>query len=202
MEFWKLAALPLVCALIGWVTNILAVKMLFHPRQPLRFGPLALQGVFPKRQNALAKRLGEMVDSQLINIGEITCALKDDGLGKDMSQQVDDYVDALLREKLAAAIPMAAMFLNDQTVTKIKGVLVPEIEKMIPELLDKAACNLEDRFDVESIVREKIEGFTIDKLEDILFSIMKKEFKFIEYAGGALGLFIGMFQSALFYFTA
>ncbi len=202
MEIWTIAAAPLICALIGWITNILAVKMLFHPRKPLCIGPFSLQGVFPKRQKALAKRLGDMVDSQLINIEEITSALKDEGLGANLNEKVDAYVDAMLREKLAAAIPMAAMFLNDNTVSKIKSVLVPEIEKMIPELLEHAACELENRFDVGAIVREKIEGFTIDKLEDILFSIMKKEFTFIEYAGGVLGLIIGIFQAALFYFAA
>ncbi|MFW5487872.1 MAG: DUF445 domain-containing protein [Desulfovibrio sp.] len=202
MELWKLIAAPIICGLIGWITNILAVKMLFHPRKPLSIGPFSLQGVFPKRQMALAKRLGDMVDSQLINIEEITCALKDDGISESLRDKVDAYVETLLREKLAAAIPMAAMFLNDETVAKLKGVLVPEIEKMIPELLESAACELENRFDVGAIVRQKIENFTIDKLEDILFSIMKKEFTFIEYAGGALGFIIGIFQSALFYFTA
>jgi uncharacterized membrane protein YheB (UPF0754 family) len=43
-------------------------------------------------------------------------------------------------------------------------------------------------------VREKVESFSSDKLEDMLFSIMKKEFRFIEIVGGVLGFFIGLLQ--------
>ena len=49
-----LLLLPIIAALIGWSTNYLAVKMLFHPRLPLRIMGFSIQGVFPKRQKQLA----------------------------------------------------------------------------------------------------------------------------------------------------
>ena len=52
-----LFALPVIGALIGWLTNWVAVKMLFHPREPLKLGIVTVQGIFPKRQQALAEKL-------------------------------------------------------------------------------------------------------------------------------------------------
>ena len=41
--------LPAVGALIGWFTNFVAIRMLFHPRKPVRlFGRVVLQGVLPR----------------------------------------------------------------------------------------------------------------------------------------------------------
>lgn len=49
----KLLLSPVICALIGWFTNFLAVKMLFHPHKPIKIGPFTIQGIFPKRQSWL-----------------------------------------------------------------------------------------------------------------------------------------------------
>jgi uncharacterized membrane protein YheB (UPF0754 family) len=51
--------------------------------------------------------------------------------------------------------------------------------------------------DVKELVREKVEAFSSDKLEEILFSIMRKEFRFIEIIGAILGFLIGCIQIAL-----
>jgi uncharacterized membrane protein YheB (UPF0754 family) len=56
---------------------------------------------------------------------------------------------------------------------------------------------LEKSIDVEKLVRDKVEAFSSDKLEQILFSIMKKEFRFIEIIGAVLGFIIGCFQVGL-----
>ncbi|EPR34884.1 protein of unknown function DUF445 [Alkalidesulfovibrio alkalitolerans DSM 16529] len=190
---------PFVCALIGWATNWIAVKMLFHPREPWKFGPLAIQGIFPKRQKALAARLGEMVQRELVNMEEIAEALR----GHDMSERFREVIDAeigrLLTEKLVEAIPMAAMFLSESMIEKLKKLLVPEILKLVPTLVDKAAGELSACYDIEAAVRAKVEAFPVEKLEEILFSIMRREFRFVEITGGVLGFMIGSAQSLLFW---
>jgi len=45
--------LPFIAAIIGWVTNYLAIKMLFHPREKINLIFFSLQGIFPKRQKGL-----------------------------------------------------------------------------------------------------------------------------------------------------
>ena len=52
---WTWGLLPIIAAIIGWGTNYLAVRMLFHPRKQKNILGLKLQGVFPKRQKVLAE---------------------------------------------------------------------------------------------------------------------------------------------------
>ena len=61
-------ALPVIAAGIGWITNFLAVKMLFHPKSEVKLLGLRIQGVFPKRQAALAQKLGDIVSEELFSI--------------------------------------------------------------------------------------------------------------------------------------
>ena len=55
--------LTIVGALIGWITNILAIKLLFRPLKPIKipFTPFVILGLIPKRRSELAKVIGEVV---------------------------------------------------------------------------------------------------------------------------------------------
>ena len=52
----KLLLLPIIGFVIGYLTNYIAVKMLFRPRKSV-FG---IQGVIPKRKSVLARNIGEV----------------------------------------------------------------------------------------------------------------------------------------------
>ena len=192
--------LPFVSALIGWVTNFVAVKMLFHPRIPINLGFMKVQGVFPKRKDKLAERLGHIVSKELFNISDLKENLLNDGNKEAIIAVIEVRIDKFLREKLKEAVPMIAMFISDDLITKIKVTLMAEFENSLPEIMNTFAKKLEENVDIEAIVVEKVNNFSMEKLEDIMFSIMKKEFKFIELVGAILGFLIGVVQIALIQF--
>ena len=96
-----------------------------------------------------------------------------------------------------SAVPMVAMFMNSDLADKIKKSLAQSLSEAIPHLVDMLGEKLDDAVDIHEIVRKKVESFSSDKLEEILFSIMTKEFRFIEVIGAVLGFFIGVVQVAL-----
>ena len=88
--------LPILAALIGWITNYLAVKMLFHPRQAISIGSIQFQGVFPKRQKQLAVKLGTLVAEELLSMEQITNKIREnatseasmDAIGKRIENSI------------------------------------------------------------------------------------------------------------------
>jgi len=80
---------------------------------------------------------------------------------------------------------------------KIKSFLLGQISSLNEELIDKLSGQLEEELDVHRIVEEKVAAFSSDKLEEILFSIMRREFKFVEMVGAVLGFLIGAAQVLL-----
>ena len=189
-----------MCAFIGWFTNYLAIKMLFHPRKPKRILGWTLQGLFPKRQAELADLLGDIVEKELVNHEDIQRVIQDPAFHRRIRNLVDTYVSRFIHKKLTKVHPLLASLLQGRRVLdKIKDLVVDEVERFIPDMLEKAAHELESRFEFSSIVREKIEGFSIEKLEKVLFDLMKREFRFIEIVGGALGLLVGSVQSGIFF---
>ena len=72
IEFsWTLLLLPFIAATIGWFTNFIAVKMLFHPKEPINFLGFKIHGIFPKRQKDIAVSVGKMVANDLLNVEDL-----------------------------------------------------------------------------------------------------------------------------------
>jgi uncharacterized membrane protein YheB (UPF0754 family) len=193
MNYW-LFLLPLIAAFIGYFTNYLAIKMLFHPRNPINILGLKLQGIFPKRQQQFAEKLGKMVSQELLSFAEIEAQLTAGDNLKKLSPTIEVHLDNFLRNKLASEMPIISAFIGEKTIQKLKTVFLEELEALFPPLMKQYAQHLEEDLDLERIVVDKVSNFSSDKLESILFQIMAKEFRFVEIIGAVVGFFIGIIQ--------
>jgi uncharacterized membrane protein YheB (UPF0754 family) len=190
-------ALPFLSAFIGWITNFLAIKMLFNPREEKNILGLKIQGIFPKRQKQFAEKLGALVANELLSLDDIQQKIGSESNQALMMETVSSKVDNFLDVRLKEEMPMAAMLIGKDTKAKLKTTLLTEFKDSIPEILQKVNDNIQQDLDVEKLVVEKVSNFSSDKLESILYDIMKKEFRFIEMLGAVLGFLIGLVQVGL-----
>lgn len=196
MSPW-LILIPVISGLIGWVTNWVAIKMLFHPRKPFRFMGMTIQGIFPKRQYQFATKLGKLVSEQLLSFQDIEQKIISPENLQKLMPVVESHVDDFLRKKLADVFPVISMFIGEKTISQLKGHFLNELEALFPILMKRYMGHLQAELDLEKIVTEKVAGFSSDRLEEILMSIMSKEFRFVEILGGVLGFVIGLLQVAI-----
>lgn len=189
--------LPLIAALIGWATNYLAIKMLFHPREPKKILGLSFQGVFPKRQNQIAEKLGTLVANELFSIKDIGQRIEELSTQPEAMEEVGKRIEKTIRGKLISAFPMLSMFLSDDMIVKVTNLFKGELEDFMKASASGLAVKMEDSIDVEALVREKVSTFSSDKVEELLIGFMEQEFRFIEKIGAVLGFFIGCAQVAL-----
>lgn len=189
--------IPLISAFIGWITNLIAIKMLFHPRNPIRFLGLTLQGIFPKRQAQFAEKLGTLVANELIHFDEIERKITSPETIQKALPLIDQHVEHFIQNKLKEEIPLLSMFISSETMQNIKKGIVHEVEVIFPSLISQMTGHLRSELDIQKLVTEKVKDFSSDKLESILNAIMKKEFVFVEIIGGILGFLIGLLQVVL-----
>jgi len=189
--------LPVISAFIGWFTNWIAIKMLFHPREPKKILGVTFQGIFPKRQKQFAIKLGKLVSSELLSFADIEQKIADPGNVDKIMPILEAHIDTFLREKLTAEIPMIGMLIGDKTISQVKAVFIKELEALFPILMKQYMNTLQNDLDLEKIVIAKVGSFSSDKLEDILNQIMSTEFRFVEIIGAVLGFVIGLLQVLL-----
>ena len=178
----------------GWVTTWIAIKMLFHPRKPVKFLGITIQGIFPKNQRRIAEKLGQVVGKELLSFEEIEQKVTNPDNLQKLRPDIEAHVDNFLRNRLKEIFPMLAMFIGDKTINQLKDAFLIELENLFPVLMKNYMNKLQHDLDLEKIVTEKVANFSSEKLEDILHQITKKEFKFLEFIGGVFGFLIGLIQ--------
>ena len=193
----RIISIPFISGLIGWFTNYLAVRMIFHPYQPIGFGPFKVQGLVPKRREELAISIGKTVSNHLISHEDIANGLKDVPVDESFKQTLDEKMEEFINRKILSLNPVVSMFVTTEIKTKIKTAITSELMLMLPELADKFARGLEERLDMRALVTDRIRSFELEKLEQIILEISSKELKAIEIYGGVLGFMIGIIQVGL-----
>ena len=189
--------LPIIAALIGWATNFVAIKMLFHPQDPKKILGITFQGVFPKRQKQIAARLGELVANELFSIKDVAQKIEELSTRPEALEEVGKRIEKTIREKLVAAFPMLSMFLSDEMIEKVTKLFQSELEDFLRASAQGLAAKMEDSVDVKSLVEEKVRAFSSNKIEELLIGFMEQEFRFIEKIGAVLGFLIGCIQVIL-----
>lgn len=201
MNIWLIILVPLISAFIGWITNWVAIKMLFHPREPRKILGITFHGIFPKRQQQFAEKLGRIVSNEFLSFADIEQKISSPENLKKILPMIESHLDHFLRVKLSDEMPVISMFIGDKTIAKMKGAFMNELETLFPQVMKQYASNLKTELDLEHIVIQKVSSFSSDKLEEILFQIMSKEFRFVEIIGGVIGFLIGVVQVLITWLT-
>ncbi len=201
MVTWQLWLwMPLVTALIGWLTNWLAIRMLFHPRKPLKIGPWTIQGLIPQRQDDIADRIAEIVQHELLG----QQFLREQVSQLNLEEHAERAVVRLVRQRIAPQIRKVPMFggtvepILVQHLERIAtNVILEELSRLQNEILAEA----EQQQRIREIIRHKIATFDVETLEGMVLRLASREFRQIEALGAVLGFVVGVGQMVILTWT-
>ncbi len=190
----KCFLLVFIGAMIGWITNFIAIKMLFRPYEEINLIFFKIQGLLPKRRNEIGNSIAEVVNNELVSVKDIISKISPEDIEENIGLIVDRILESRLKEEIVKNFPMAAFFLSDSMLEKIKHIIKQSILDHKEEMINVFAEYLENKVDIKSIIVEKVNGFSLEKIEEIIITLAKKELKHIEYIGAVLGGIIGLVQ--------
>jgi uncharacterized membrane protein YheB (UPF0754 family) len=196
LEALHLLTFPLIGAAIGWFTNFLAIKMLFHPRDPIQLPGMRLQGLLPRRRMDLADKIGETVAVEILSAGEISSLL-----GKiHWREEVGGIVHSVITRDL---IPRKMQLLPGVPVVleQIQVRLTDRILEALAEHMDDIVARFHDELDLKKMVVDKMARLDLDEIESLVFRLAGSELRHIEFVGAVLGFAVGLAQSLLFYLS-
>jgi uncharacterized membrane protein YheB (UPF0754 family) len=191
MDWVPWVMLPTVGGLIGWATNLVAIKMLFHPRKPI----MGLQGLLPRRQRELANSVGEIVGKELVPPDELLRGLD----GMDLTPHLGELLDQAISAKLedVKRIPLIGGLVTPDRIAQIRDAVLRQLKDKQPVLIERFKTIVKERIDLGKIASEKMASFDLDRLESIVNRVASHEFRAIELWGAILGAIIGVAQAAV-----
>ncbi|MDI5790123.1 DUF445 family protein [Bacillus licheniformis] len=104
-----------------------------------------------------------------------------------------------MKEKLLKRFSLQPFSKDDRLLYfQFEQDIALRLPQMADRLLEEAGRRLDQalkQLELEQIVKEQVDNFPVERLEEMVLSISKREFKMITYLGGLLGGIIGAVQA-------
>ncbi|CEN80263.1 DUF445 domain-containing protein [Paraclostridium sordellii] len=185
----------IIGGIIGYITNKLAIKLIFRPINPIKIPILNVEvlGLIPKRKNEIAIKIGEIIQDEFISVDDILENL----VTEDDKQKAVEYI----KFKVSTIIDEKASLMPSYIKSIIKGYVDEIIEKEVNESIDELGSEIiekaHQRINIQEIVENKVNELDLIELENIILSVANNELKHIELLGLILGFLIGIVQGII-----
>lgn len=186
---------PIAGAAIGWLTNYVAIKLLFRPHAPRSVFGYKIQGVIPKRRKDIARSMAKAIEKDLLSSGDFAKALSGLDWEKEIEKTVEEAVEHRFSSKYLK-LPVVGL-VSENIKGQIKLLLTKEIISHLDRKKDTLAAKVKNSIDVQDLLVTRIDNLDLKRFEKLLTDFIAKELKHLEYLGGVMGFLIGLFQSAL-----
>jgi len=199
-DLLQILFLSIIGAIIGWITNYIAIKMLFRPLKPVKIPIInyQFQGLIPKRKEEIARAIGEVVEKELISFETIIDELFSEGNKKLLLGIIKRNLIKEIYKKIPNVVFPA---LRNWILSQIENYMDRELDNFVERYIHDIVREGINRISIAKMVEEKISGFELEKLEDVIIGLSKRELKHIEILGGVLGFIIGFLQAIVLRFV-
>ncbi len=193
--------IPVVSGLVGWGTNVLAIKMMFAPLEFIGIPPrLGWQGIIPAKAGKMGADCVEMMtSSKVLSMQELFGRLDPVLIASSLRPVLLKLSEKIVEEVIAENYPR----LWEHMPGRAKEAIFARIQREIPTVVERLMEDLQA--DIESYCNIKklaVELFLEDKklLNEIFLRCGSAEFRFIGRSGLGFGLLFGLIQMVLFWF--
>ncbi len=193
MELVRVLFIAIISALIGYITNILAVKSIFRPFEPIKFGPFLFQGLIPKRKGDLAKKFSLLVRDDLLDREDLIDQLISREDEKEFAKFISGRVDNIIEEN-TTLLPAA---LRNMLIKAVDGKMNKEAPKIFEEFKGVAQTQIREKMDVATLIENKINELDLSTIEELVLKVASRELRAIEFLGLVMGFIIGLVQGII-----
>jgi uncharacterized membrane protein YheB (UPF0754 family) len=193
-------ALPVCGVVVGWVTNLLAIYMIFEPVQPRRLGPVVLHGLFLRRQREVADVYAGIIADDIVTIGNIGEQL--------MHGPRSDRTRLMLESSLRPAVDRAAggtvtreavrLAVGSREYETIRESVATEAARYTMTPLTDPEFNRRQAERVEELLSGRMREMSYPDFVELLRSAIREDEWLLYLHGAVLGFGAGLVHLAIF----
>lgn len=175
----RMWTLPIAGSLVGYVTNWIAIKLLFEPADPIDVGPFVLQGLFESRQVEVSNEFGHFLETRVLSSPQLLDAL---------SNHNEKELYAFLRKQLPPPIPEHVVRASIQAIQTVAAN---------PQEYDEIHRYVSQRLNIEDTLSSRLKLLTPKNFENLLHPVFEEDEIILIVVGGVLGALAGVMQTRL-----
>ena len=157
---YSIIAGPLIGAVIGYITNWIAVKMMFRPLKPIRIRKFTLPftpGIIPKNKGRLAEAIGNTISNDLLTDDDIKNILLSEEIINKIRDGINNYLNSA-SEKDVKIDNLICSYISEESYNKALDSLNSTFTSNIYNTVLEANLGNLITEQIELAAKEKLKG--------------------------------------------
>lgn len=199
-HFWqRWWLLPLFGALVGYVTNWVALKLVFEPLRPKKLWGMTFHGLFLKRQQEVARAYAAQVETGILNPTNILEGLLRGESSDALFTIIHKHVSQAVDDGAGIAKPLVELAIGTEELTRLKRRVVDRLMDELPRHAHVLESYTLETLDIENTLRTKMEALDPEDFVGVIRPAFEQDEWMLVVGGAVLGAAVGFVQVAVFF---
>ncbi len=188
--------LPLQGVIVGYLTNYLALEMIFRPYYEKKYlGVFKYQGLFLKRQDEVSRQYSQFVAKHILNARNI--------LEEILYGKAADAVFNIIRNSAIKSVentasiakPFISLTVGDEKYRTMRKTIVTRMMEMAPQSIERLEGYVGVAMELEDTMYDRMRKLTPEEFESVLRSAFQEDELLLIIVGAILGAMVGLGQA-------
>ncbi|MDG5499125.1 DUF445 family protein [Marinobacter sp. BGYM27] len=191
--------LPLVGFVVGFVTNWLAINLIFRPLNPVNVFGLRIQGLFLRRQDDISDVWSRLVAEELLTVEKVADAMVNGRHGTRTRAILQKHLRPMLDHSVLLKVT-AQVTVGMSGYTELKKAMNEKAVMATGHAFCDPAFNRERAPVVANVIATEMKALKPEEFQDILRPAFKEEELKLMIVGGVFGAIAGAIQSGFMFY--
>jgi uncharacterized membrane protein YheB (UPF0754 family) len=189
---------PVCGAIIGYVTNWLAITVIFEPANPVRIGPFTLQGLFIRRQDGAADVWAGIVADRIITLQNIGRELFQGPRSDRTRKMIETHLRPAVDQAVGVARRPVRAAIGTEAYDTIAQSMASEATKLTSAKLLDEDFNRRQSANIRQLIAERTRKLSPPDFAEMLRSAIKEDEWLLILHGAVLGIAAGLAHLVIF----
>ena len=200
IQLLSLLSIPIISAIVGWVTNYLAVKMMFYPIEFIGIRPIfGWQGLIPAKRRQMAEIEVELVLGKLLSVEELAERIEPAALTESIERRLRQVLRKVVNDVMTESAPGLWAALPVQGKNLVYQRVENDMPHVVQKMVEDFQHNVVEILDIKELVVEQLVNAP-ELINEIFLTAGSKEFPFIIRSGFYFGFIFGLPTMLLWHF--
>jgi uncharacterized membrane protein YheB (UPF0754 family) len=190
--------LPLGGVVVGYVTNWVALWMIFEPPEPRRIGPLTIHGLFMRRQPEVADVYARVIADEVVTLRNLGYELLNGPRADRTRQMIETAMEPAVDRAAGRALPAVRVAVGSRRYDAIRESIAVEAVDYTMTPLTDPDFNQSQSTAVRALVAERMREMPAPDFAELLRSAMREDEWLLLLHGAVLGFGAGVLHLLIF----
>jgi len=186
--------LPTAGFVVGYLTNWVALKMIFNPVHPRRCCWCTIQGLFLQRQKEVAEVYADLLSQKVLTGERLLVAMIEGSCSNNLFEVLDRHMMCTF-DRLVQSKKIVKMMVGSKQYDAVKVRVCHLLRKDIISFVPHISPYIDDALQVRDTLESSLNGLSPEEFESLLHPVFEEDEIKLILVGGFLGVAIGMLQA-------